>query len=47
MRRALADTAATGAARVGLAVTEGNPARRLYEDLGFQVTRSSLTVVVP
>ncbi|MFC5885821.1 GNAT family N-acetyltransferase [Kitasatospora sp. CM 4170] len=47
LRRALADTAATGAARVGLAVTEGNPARRLYEDLGFQVTRSSLTVVVP
>ncbi|WP_327676025.1 GNAT family N-acetyltransferase [Kitasatospora sp. NBC_00458] len=45
--RVLADTAARGAAQIGLAVTEGNRARRLYESLGFTVTRSTLTVVVP
>ncbi|MFE7559278.1 GNAT family N-acetyltransferase [Kitasatospora sp. NPDC057500] len=47
LRRAIADVARTGAPGIGLAVTEGNPARRLYEELGFTVTRSSLTVIVP
>ncbi|MFB6888270.1 GNAT family N-acetyltransferase [Kitasatospora sp. NPDC056327] len=47
LRRAVAAVAASGAAAVGLAVTEGNRARRLYEEMGFTVTGTSLTVIVP
>jgi GNAT superfamily N-acetyltransferase len=47
IRRALALTAAEGRAGIGLAVTEGNPARRLYERLGFAVVATSMTVRVP
>jgi GNAT superfamily N-acetyltransferase len=36
-RRAIAAAAADGAERVGLSVTDGNPARRLYDTLGFRV----------
>jgi hypothetical protein len=32
---------------LGLAVTDGNPARRLYEDLGFRHLVTSFTVRVP
>lgn len=46
-RRALALTAAEGGAAIGLAVTEGNPARRLYDRLGFAVVESALTVWIP
>jgi GNAT superfamily N-acetyltransferase len=35
LKRALVACAAMGASRIGLAVTEGNPARTLYERLGF------------
>ncbi|MER7758680.1 GNAT family N-acetyltransferase [Streptomyces sp. NPDC097619] len=47
MRHALTEAAAGGATEVGLAVTEANPARALYEKLGFVVLRTSLTVLVP
>ncbi|MER7704551.1 GNAT family N-acetyltransferase [Kitasatospora sp. NPDC097605] len=47
LRRVVADVALAGHREIGLAVTEGNPARRLYEEMGFTVTRSSLTVIVP
>ncbi|MGX2993577.1 GNAT family N-acetyltransferase [Streptomyces sp. JNUCC 64] len=43
----LADAARRGLASVGLVVTEGNPARRGYERLGFVHTSTALTVVVP
>ncbi|GAB3151099.1 GNAT family N-acetyltransferase [Microbispora hainanensis] len=39
--------AAGGWERLGLAVSEGNPARRVYERLGFAPVGSSMTVVVP
>ncbi|MBO0685316.1 MAG: GNAT family N-acetyltransferase [Candidatus Dormibacteraeota bacterium] len=35
LRRAVAACAQLGAPRIGLSVTEGNPARSLYERLGF------------
>lgn len=44
LRRALAVLPYAGRTRVGLAVTDGNPARRIYERLGFAVTDTSLTV---
>ncbi|MER6401276.1 GNAT family N-acetyltransferase [Kitasatospora sp. NPDC001603] len=47
MRRVMADLAGRGNPGMGLAVTEGNAARRLYESLGFRLTRSTLTVIVP
>ncbi|MFC5661731.1 GNAT family N-acetyltransferase [Kitasatospora misakiensis] len=47
LRRVIADVATGGATEIGLAVTEGNRAQQLYEELGFTTTRSSLTVVVP
>ncbi|MDX2706573.1 GNAT family N-acetyltransferase [Streptomyces sp. PA03-6a] len=47
LRRVLADAAAGGLPRIALAVSDGNPARRLYEQLGFAVTATSLTVLVP
>ncbi|MFF7212752.1 GNAT family N-acetyltransferase [Streptomyces sp. NPDC008238] len=47
LRRVLADAAAGGLPRIGLAVSDANPARRLYERLGFAVTDTSLTVLVP
>ncbi|MFE7189992.1 GNAT family N-acetyltransferase [Kitasatospora sp. NPDC057541] len=47
LRRVLADLVAGGRTEIGLAVTEGNRAQRLYEEMGFSVTSSSLTVIVP
>jgi ribosomal protein S18 acetylase RimI-like enzyme len=47
LRRALAILPYAGRTRAGLAVTEGNPARGLYERLGFTVTDTSLTVALP
>jgi GNAT superfamily N-acetyltransferase len=44
LRRALAVLPYAGRTRVGLAVTDGNPARRIYERLGFAVTDTSRTV---
>ncbi|MEV5970546.1 GNAT family N-acetyltransferase [Streptomyces sp. NPDC051921] len=47
LRRMLADAAAGGLREVELVVSEGNAARRLYEELGFELTGTSLTVLVP
>jgi hypothetical protein len=47
VRRSLGAAAVSGVAEVGLSVTEGNPARRVYERLGFDLVRSTLTVAVP
>ncbi|MFD4657394.1 GNAT family N-acetyltransferase [Kitasatospora sp. NPDC058444] len=47
LRRTLGDAAARGHADVTLVVSEGNPARRLYESLDFLLRETSLTVVVP
>jgi GNAT superfamily N-acetyltransferase len=37
---------AGGVTALGLAVTEGNPARRVYERLGFTVTFTAMTVII-
>ncbi|WP_317621094.1 GNAT family N-acetyltransferase [Streptomyces sp. CBMA123] len=47
LRRAVADAAGRGLADLHLVVSEGNPARRLYEGLGFRLRETSLTVIVP
>ncbi|MEU7936203.1 GNAT family N-acetyltransferase [Microbispora bryophytorum] len=39
--------AADGWERLGLVVSEGNPARGVYERLGFTLVGSSMTVVIP
>lgn len=44
---ALDRAAADGLPRVGLRVSADNPARRLYDALGFTETRSSVAVLVP
>ncbi|GAA3757514.1 GNAT superfamily N-acetyltransferase [Spinactinospora alkalitolerans] len=47
LRRALARAAADGLAALHLVVSDGNPARRLYDHLGFRPIRTSMTVAVP
>ncbi|GAA3800887.1 hypothetical protein GCM10022226_20600 [Sphaerisporangium flaviroseum] len=47
LRRALALATLHGLPALGLAVSDGNPARRVYERLGFRHTMSSITVIVP
>ncbi|WP_031077919.1 GNAT family N-acetyltransferase [Streptomyces sp. NRRL WC-3742] len=47
LRLAVADLAARGGEHLTLVVSEGNPARRLYESLGFDLVQTSLTVLVP
>ncbi|MGW0064211.1 GNAT family N-acetyltransferase [Streptosporangium sandarakinum] len=42
----LSRAAADGLAEIGLAVTEGNPARRVYETLGFRLVGTWLTVLI-
>jgi len=47
LRRVLALAAATGVEGVGLSVTDGNPAGRVYERLGFVPRSAPTTVLVP
>ncbi|MGW2183866.1 GNAT family N-acetyltransferase [Streptomyces sp. NPDC001732] len=47
LRRVISAAAADGLADISLVVSDANPARRVYEKLGFQLTGTSLTVVVP
>ncbi|MFE3902043.1 GNAT family N-acetyltransferase [Streptomyces sp. NPDC059153] len=47
LRRVLSAAAADGLADISLVVSDANPARRVYEKLGFQLTGTSLTVIVP
>lgn len=47
LQRALVAAAAAGAPRVGLSVTEGNPAVALYERLGFVVVATREVVQAP
>ncbi|WP_433566636.1 GNAT family N-acetyltransferase [Nocardia sp. CA-151230] len=47
LRRVLGVAAADGLTEVSLVVSDANPARRIYEKLGFQLADTSLTVVVP
>jgi hypothetical protein len=47
LRRAMVDVAAAGFGELGLAVSDGNPAQRLYERLGFTVRDTSFTVLIP
>lgn len=47
LRRALAGLASDGRSSLGLAVTEGNPARQVYDRLGFTLVSSGRTVFVP
>lgn len=47
LKRALAGAARDGVPLIGLAVTAGNPARSVYERLGFQVTSEAKTFLIP
>ena len=47
LQRALALLTAEGAASLSLAVTEGNPARLVYEDLGIAHVYSAQTLALP
>ncbi|MDQ7809135.1 GNAT family N-acetyltransferase [Amycolatopsis sp. A133] len=47
LRWTLARAAAAGLGVVGLVVTDGNPARRLYERHGFEVFESPVTIAIP
>lgn len=47
LRASLALAADEGLPALGLAVTDGNPARRTYERIGFAHVESTITVVVP
>lgn len=47
LRRSLALAARDGLPAIGLAVTEGNPARAVYEKLGFRHVDESMTVLIP
>ncbi|WP_066366380.1 GNAT family N-acetyltransferase [Herbidospora mongoliensis] len=46
LRHVQLQAAAAGVTRLGLAVTDGNPAQRVYSRLGFTVTHTSFTVVI-
>jgi GNAT superfamily N-acetyltransferase len=47
LRRALAGARAAGFDRLGLVVTDGNPARAAYEALGFTYGKSGTNVDIP
>ena len=47
LRRVIATAAQDGISELGLSVSDGNPARRVYEKLGFYTTADLVTVIVP
>jgi hypothetical protein len=47
LQSGLAAATAAGRPAIGLAVSDGNPAERLYASLGFAVVLRSISVVVP
>ena len=47
MRRSLAGAARAGYRATGLVVSDGNPARAVYEALGFRLTRSGSSIDLP
>jgi hypothetical protein len=47
LRRALWHSATAGLRTVGLAVTTGNPAERVYAKIGFRVASTALNCVIP
>ncbi|MFJ9968343.1 GNAT family N-acetyltransferase [Streptomyces avermitilis] len=47
LRCVVADATAHGLTEIALVVSDANPARRVYEKLGFQLVSTSLTVVLP
>lgn len=47
LRGAIASLSADGERLLGLAVTDGNPARAVYEKLGFHVVRSGRKLLIP
>ena len=47
LQRAVAGTKDAGHATLGLVVSDGNPARELYERLGFRHVRSGTNVDIP
>jgi GNAT superfamily N-acetyltransferase len=47
LRQVLAIAAEDGITELGLSVTDGNPARGVYEKLGFHITASLVTLSVP
>jgi GNAT superfamily N-acetyltransferase len=47
LQAGLAAATAAGLGSMGLAVSEGNPAERLYAELGFEPVRAFLSVIIP
>ena len=47
LQRAVAGTREAGLPELGLVVSDGNPARALYESLGFRFVRSGTNVDIP
>ncbi len=47
LRHAIDELAAAGESTLGLAVTEGNPARRLYEAMGFERVLARRKIGIP
>lgn len=47
LRKSVANLAANGESSVGLAVTDGNPAARLYTRIGFRHISSRIKVAIP
>ncbi|MCA1824262.1 MAG: hypothetical protein ABR520_01515 [Mycobacteriales bacterium] len=47
LQHAIAAAADAGHPRVGLVVTAGNPAERLYQSVGFQLSRTLTNVDLP
>jgi L-amino acid N-acyltransferase YncA len=43
----IATVSSAGVATLGLTVSDGNPAERLYAELGFERVLTSLVVVIP